>query len=51
MTKVEVKFTSFSSKHDASPGDVKKVDASEVAGLEADGVAQPTSKKEAEKGQ
>lgn len=51
MAKVEVKFSSFSSRHNASPGDVKKVDAEEVAALEADGVASPTSKKEAEKAQ
>lgn len=49
MAKVEVKFTAFSDKHNASPGDVKKVEDYEVAGLESDGVAAPTSKAEAEK--
>lgn len=49
MAKVEVKFTAFSSAHNAAPGDVKKVEDFEVARLESDGVAAPTSKTEAEK--
>jgi hypothetical protein len=49
MTTVEVKFSGFSSKHNARPGDVKKVPAEDVAGLESDGIAVPTSKKEVEK--
>lgn len=49
MATVEVKFNAHSGKHNAAPGDVKKVDASEVKRLEADGVASPVSKSEAAK--
>ena len=48
-TQVEVKFSAHSAKHKAVPGDVKKVDADEVRRLESDGVASPTSQKEAAK--
>jgi hypothetical protein len=49
MAQVEVKFNAHSGKHNAVPGDVKKVDASEVKALENDGVASPVNQTEAKK--
>lgn len=49
MAQVEMKFSAHSAKHNAKPGDVKKVDARDAARLEVGGIAEPTSNKEAEK--
>ncbi len=49
MAQVEVEFSAYSSKYNAKPGDTKKVPAEEVPALLYDGVAEPTSQKEAKK--
>jgi hypothetical protein len=46
MPQVEVKFSAHSGQHNAKPGDTKKVDAADVAGLVNSGVAEPVSKAE-----